>query len=110
MRMLEMRGYEVEIVSNGQLLIEKLLEEGRVYDIIVTDYQMPSMDGIQALREIRSMDRFSSLPVIVLTGQGNDPVVNESITNLSATCMSKPFSPRALYAKIEELTKESENK
>ena len=104
---LKAKGYEVEIVDNGKLLIEKLLEEGKHYDIIITDYEMPVQNGIDALKKIRSINKFRKFPVIVLTGLGDNPEIEGIINDLDATCMSKPFILKELSAKIEELTKKS---
>lgn len=67
---LEQRGHTVKTVIDGYELVQDLIQEleaGNIYDLIVTDYNMPKMDGLEVLRCIRADDRFKTLQVIVYT-------------------------------------------
>lgn len=98
---LEERYSVVESVSNGQLLMEKLLAQGAKYDCVVTDNNMPLKTGLQALQEIRKIKGLEKLPVIMLTG--DDLEIGDKVEALGAICIGKPVSEKELYTKIEEL-------
>ena len=71
-RFLEDRGFAVESATNGAEALEML---NRIHpDIIVTDLQMPKMDGHQLLLELKSRPATQAIPVIVLAGRkGSEP-------------------------------------
>jgi CheY-like chemotaxis protein len=71
-RFLEARGFEVESATNGAEALE-MLKRIRP-DMIVTDLQMPKMDGHQLLLELKARPETEAIPVIVLAGrQGSEP-------------------------------------
>ncbi len=67
-RMLERHGHQVTVVDNGYEAVEAL-EQAR-YDVLLTDIQMPLMDGCEATREIRRREQIKNrrTPIIALTG------------------------------------------
>lgn len=68
--MLEAAGYEVRTATDGAEGLERLAE-GKV-DLIVTDIQMPRMDGFAMLRRVKSDDRHRNIPVIIVTTRGDE--------------------------------------
>jgi CheY-like chemotaxis protein len=66
-RFLEERGFSVESVSNGQEALEAL--ERMSPDIIITDMQMPKMDGGELIDALKSHPKTATIPVIVLAGK-----------------------------------------
>jgi CheY-like chemotaxis protein len=62
--------FEILTASNGETAL-KLLNESAV-DLAIVDFAMPVMDGITLLKHIRSTKKFEKLPVIILTGSGDD--------------------------------------
>lgn len=101
---LEARGYVVVDVSNGELLLDELLKEGQSYDLVITDKEMPLKTGIEVIREIRSNEKFSKLPIILMTGDFDpDGRLESSITKLGATYLEKPFAEEKLYSVIDKL-------
>ena len=65
---LEPRGAKVEIARNGQEALEHLRQNPGV-DLVLMDFMMPVMDGLQATREIRKQPQFAKLPIIALTAK-----------------------------------------
>ncbi|MEW6505881.1 MAG: response regulator, partial [Chloroflexota bacterium] len=63
-------GFKVDVAMDGQMAIEML--NGRTYDIVLMDMQMPVMDGVTATREIRKEERFKDLPIISMTANVMD--------------------------------------
>lgn len=70
---------------------------------VITDLQMPVMDGFQLIEFVRAHSRHSATPIVVVTAD-TDPATPERITRLGANaCFSKPFSPEAVRRKVEQL-------
>lgn len=70
----------------------------RSYDAIISDYQMPDMDGIEFLREVRSSG--SAVPFILFTGRGREEVVIDAINNGADFYIQKGGQPRAQFAEL----------
>jgi PAS domain S-box-containing protein len=68
------------------------------YDAIVSDYQMPGMDGIVFLKTVRS--RFGDIPFILFTGKGREEVVIQAINNGADFYLQKGGDPRSQYAEL----------
>jgi len=70
----------------------------RSYDAILSDYQMPDMDGIAFLKEVRK--RFGDIPFILFTGRGREEVVIEAINNGADFYLQKGGDPRSQFAEL----------
>src|SRR5207253_9687536 len=66
-RWLEERGFRVETAGNGLEALRSI--EARLPDVVISDLQMPVMDGAQLLRVLRASPRTAHLPVIILAGK-----------------------------------------
>jgi len=98
---LKNNGFEVVTANNGQKALEAALEYKP--DVIVTDYQMPVMDGLELIENLRKQEQTAQIPVIMLTAR-DFSIEPETIEQLKiSACLSKPFSPRELLGKVEEV-------
>ncbi len=99
-------GYEVITADNGAEAFEVAQQESP--DIIVTDYQMPVMSGVELVKELRENEITKDIPVILLTAR-SFAISKEQQEELQiSTCLSKPFSPRELLGYIEDILHEKE--
>jgi PAS domain S-box-containing protein len=89
-------GFLVETSDSGPRAL-KMIENTR-YDAIISDYQMPGMDGITLLKEIRS--RYPNLPFILFTGRGREDVVIEAIECGADFYLQKGGSPKPQFAEL----------
>lgn len=101
---LELEGYEVRTVTNGREGLEAVWRE--IPDLIVADWQMPEMDGIEMVRCLRLNPKTASLPVIIVTGAKTSPtnIVDGLMTGVDAY-IPKPFELEELSLAIKELFK-----
>jgi len=94
-------GYEVVTATNGAEAFELACAEKP--DIIVTDFQMPVMTGVELVEKIRQNEETKDIPVILLTAR-SFAVSQEQQEDLQISgCLSKPFSPRELLENIEDI-------
>jgi CheY-like chemotaxis protein len=106
MMILSMREMDVELAENGQIAVEKFAQsKPGYYDAILMDMRMPVMDGLEATRTIRAMDREDAkrIPVIALTANAFDEDVQRSMQAGLNAHLSKPVEPEALFKTLEGL-------
>ncbi|MCA1927262.1 MAG: response regulator [Calditerrivibrio sp.] len=94
--------FEVIEANNGLQAVE--LAKSNKPDVIVLDVMMPEMDGLAACREIRSIPEFSDTPIIMLTAMATENDIQAGIKSGASTYITKPFSPKELVDKIQELS------
>ncbi len=93
-------GFDVTTAENGVVALEHVKSEKP--DIIVTDFQMPVMSGLELIENLRNDPETADIPVIILTARGF-AIDEEKKEELNITaCLSKPFSPREVLKCIEE--------
>ncbi len=97
-------GYEVITAENGAEAFELACRENP--DIIVSDFQMPVMTGLELVAKIRLTENIKDIPVILLTAR-SFAVDREKQQELRlSACISKPFSPKELLRNIEDILHE----
>lgn len=92
-------GYEVTEARDGQEAL-RLIEEGYVPDLVITDSLMPRKNGLELVRGIRSSPDLATLPVIMLTSRQNERDVIEGLETGLDDYVTKPFSPDELAARV----------
>jgi CheY-like chemotaxis protein len=98
---LERAGYDVLVAKDGIEALEAV--EARTPDIAVVDVMMPRMDGHELVRRLRARSETAAIPILVLTAAVHDRVAEASAEAGADAHMRKPFSPRDLVSKLEEL-------
>lgn len=93
--------YAVSYAENGKVGLEKAQE--LVPDLIITDLMMPSMDGLEVCRQVRSNEIINHIPIIVVTAKITE---EERIRGLEAgvdAYLAKPFNADELRTRVEKL-------
>ena len=111
MDMLEMENIKVDHAENGQVAVD-LFENSTegIYSAILMDVRMPIMDGLEAAKVIRSMDRPDAkrIPIIALTANSFDEDVQLSLQAGMNAHLSKPVESDTLIRTLGELIYEAE--
>jgi two-component system chemotaxis response regulator CheY len=98
-------GYmNVEEAENGQDALVKL--RMKKFDLIFLDWNMPIMQGIDVLRELRKMPAYKDTPVIMLTAEAEKEKVLTAIQEGVTNYIVKPFKPATLKEKLAESWKD----
>lgn len=95
---LEARGYSVRTASDGPGLLDLL--ESEQPDLLLLDLMMPGMDGLEVLRRIREDQRWSEIPVFLVTAAAGAEV-QSSLPGSDPEVISKPFRLEELLRRIE---------
>jgi CheY-like chemotaxis protein len=113
MMVLEMREMEADLAENGQEAVDMFAKsKPGHYSAILMDMRMPVMDGLEATRTIRGMERedAKTIPIIALTANAFDDDVQRSMQAGLNAHLSKPVEPEVLYKTMERLIKEESSK
>lgn len=94
-------GYDVLTAEDGQEGLDAVFNESP--DLVITDYQMPRMTGLEMARAIHADPRFQSLPILMLSARGFRLADEELTSTGIADLLSKPFSPRDVLSRVEAL-------
>ena len=109
MMLLQTREMEAELAVNGKIAVEMFAEhEPGYYDAVLMDMRMPEMDGLEATRTIRTMERpdAKAIPIIALTANAFDEDVQRSLQAGLNAHLSKPVDPNNLYETLESLIRD----
>ncbi|NOR58090.1 MAG: response regulator [Sulfurimonas sp.] len=91
--------FKVISASNGKEALEKLELHPEI-DLVITDYHMPVMDGLEFVREIRKKRSRKELSIIVLTSDTNSYTTSRFLKDGANDYITKPFSRDEFYARI----------
>lgn len=96
---LEKHGHRVVEAGNGLEALERLRGEPSV-ELVVADLNMPELDGLELIWEMRDAPRWAHIPVIVLTGENDDLLETKLIEEGADDYLSKPIDPRLFVARV----------
>jgi two-component system alkaline phosphatase synthesis response regulator PhoP len=94
-------GFEVITAESGQEAYDLACREQP--DVIITDYQMPNMTGLELLEKLRGHSTTKTIPAVMLTTQTHDLSEDACLRLGIHQCLSKPFSPRELLREVENI-------
>ncbi len=106
--LLKKREIVVDVAENGKIAVEKFSEQpDGYYDAILMDMRMPEMDGLEATKRIRAMERKDAkdIPIIALTANAFDKDVQRSLQAGLNAHLSKPIEPAQLFDTLERMIK-----
>jgi two-component system chemotaxis response regulator CheY len=89
--------------SNGKEALQKL-SNGNI-DFIIADWNMPEMNGLDFIKEVRANPLHSTMPILMITTRGTEHDVIEALQAKVNSYIVKPFTPQELKEKIEGILK-----
>lgn len=98
---LKARGFEVTSAGDGIEALDLLKQDQ--FDAIILDINMPRMNGLDFLRTIKADDLYASIPVIMLTTEGQDDDKDTAVSIGATAYMVKPFKPTQLLALLDRI-------
>jgi len=82
-------GYTVMEAADGAEAAE--LFDGRTIDLLITDFNMPNMNGAELIKKVRSLDSYSFLPILLLTTEVRQEKIQQAIDGNITAFIKKPF-------------------
>jgi two-component system chemotaxis response regulator CheY len=95
-------GYEMLEAGNGGEALEVLLSNGEAVALVLLDWNMPIMNGMETLQALKQDERFKSIPVMMVTTEGDRLAVIEAIRNGAHHYLTKPFTQQELAVRMLE--------
>ena len=92
-------------VTSGKQVLETVRQ--RKFDLIVLDWMMPGMSGIEVVKALRQQPETAAIPIIMLTARGQLKDQEQAMLAGAHSYLMKPFSPLELLEKIQKILKQS---
>jgi len=102
---LESKGLQAKVAENGLEALKVL--KHHVIDAIILDINMPKMNGLEFLQIVKSEGAYATIPVIMLTTEGQDEDKDKAIALGASAYVVKPFKPSQLLTLLEEVLPDS---
>lgn len=97
--LLEPEGYETVLAESGEQALA--LASERLIDAFILDFEMPRINGIVLCRSLRGMEQYRSAPIILVTGSGDENVLNDAFASGADDFITKPLSAVSVRARLK---------
>lgn len=94
-------GYEVIEAADGQEALDKA--KARTVDLVLTDQNMPRMDGITLIKTLRTMTSYKNVPILMLTTESGDVMKAQGKSAGATGWIVKPFDPNKLLEVVKKV-------
>ncbi|MBW2303986.1 MAG: response regulator [Deltaproteobacteria bacterium] len=103
--LLESYGFDPGSAASGEVALAELERSKgeRPYDLVLLDWKMPGIDGIETTKRIRADDRFSDIPIVMMTGFGREEVMRKARKVGVSAFLIKPVKQSLLFDTIMEV-------
>lgn len=95
---LKIKGYNVVPVQDGMEALERLPQGG--IDLLITDLNMPNIDGYKLIRSIREDSEYRELPIIILTSLSKDDDIKLGLETGANSYLIKPFNTKRIQYEV----------
>jgi two-component system chemotaxis response regulator CheY len=94
-------GYEVLAACDGLDALKYF--DGRTIDLLLTDYHMPKMNGLELIFKVRQLDPYKFIPILVLTTENQLNIMKEAKESGATGWLTKPFSTEKLLQTLRKV-------
>jgi len=94
-------GYEVEEAEDGQKALDKA--KSNKFNLVISDVNMPVMDGITLIKELRTLADYKFIPILMLTTESTADKKSEGKSAGATGWIVKPFNPEQLLATVKKV-------
>ena len=95
-------GYtDIEEAENGLEALNQA--KTKQYDCVITDWNMPEMDGLELAKNLRTLDNYTKIPIMMVTTEGGKQDIIEALTQGVSSYIVKPFTQDTLQQKMAGL-------
>ncbi|MBI5235776.1 MAG: response regulator [Deltaproteobacteria bacterium] len=94
-------GYKIMSATNGFEALE-IMASNQI-DLVITDLNMPQMDGLELTRNLRAGEAYHEIPIIMVTTEGGDDNIKTGMTAGVSAYLVKPFSAQKLLYEMSKL-------
>lgn len=98
---LKAAGYQVIEAVDGQDAIEKA--RNQVVDLVLTDQNMPRMDGLSLIKLLRGIENYEKVPILMLTTESSDEMKSKGKAAGANGWLIKPFDPQRLIEVVRKV-------
>jgi DNA-binding response OmpR family regulator len=98
---LQAEGHTVEVASDGEIALERLVDKGEDFDVVVLDVMLPGKSGFDVAASLREKKNF--VPILMLTARGRAEDVLQGFASGADDYLPKPFELAILMARLESL-------
>jgi two-component system chemotaxis response regulator CheY len=93
-------GYEIISAGDGMEALEKLPE--KKVNLIITDLNMPNVDGLELIKSIRSSPEYRDIPIIILSSLGSMEEIEKGLNYGANSYLVKPFNPKKILYEVSK--------
>lgn len=99
---LSREGYKILAARDGIEAVQALQRESEI-DLVILDYMLPHMDGLQIVKHIRDDAHWNATPILMLTAQSDERNIVRTLDAGANDYVTKPFRPQELVARVRRL-------
>ncbi len=93
----------IDEAEDGQMALQKLKSDK--YDLVITDWNMPKMSGLELLKAIRADEELKHIPVLMVTAEAKKENIIDAIKAGVSNYIVKPFNAQTMKEKLEKILK-----
>ncbi|GAB1542486.1 hypothetical protein NUACC21_51600 [Scytonema sp. NUACC21] len=105
---LQTDNWEIEVAGSGPAVLAKIETDSNPPDLLILDVMMPEMDGYEVVRHIRRLDKFQSLPILLVTGL-DENYLKKSCNVKVDGFIQKPIDANAVIARVQAILNQGED-